>query len=620
MGLTLIYREALLAQECGEFTVCEARHGSAGGLAAGSYTNWHMTETGAACDTLESSFTMLGQTILQYQILQKLGAGGMGDIYKAQDTRLNRVVAIKALSADNVSDPDRRRRFIQEAQAASSLNHPNIITIHDIVSHDGQELMVMEFVVGQPLSELITPAGLPIADVLRYSVQIADALQTAHAAGIVHRDLKPANIMVTIFGLVKILDFGLAKLTENSALTSLTEDTRTIGAGPMTVDGAILGSVNYMSPEQAQSKNVDARSDIFSFGVVLYEMVTGRKAFAADSMISTLSAILRDEVQPMGQIAGLPPELEQIVHRALRKDPSERFQSMSEMHAQLAALKQRLDSGVLTITPPVPLPKKPRIALTLAAAAALLLIVLAAGAWFLTKHNPARPVPASTAATAATPPEVKPSPLADAVLTNDGVLEMVEAKVSTPIIISQIQSSQTKFDLSTAAIIRLTKAGVPDTVIQAMRNPTAATNAASVPVSAQSAQTVKVPDGTPVPISLLADVPVDVEQGQPLRFQVSQDVRIDDVVVIAKGALVTGEIVEKSRKKFLVKTFKPTFRLLQAAAVDGSKLKVRVTPAEAAKSERQLDSHPAPPKDLAAQAGAEFLGYVENDQTVTLKR
>jgi serine/threonine protein kinase len=562
---------------------------------------------------------MLGQTILQYQILQKLGAGGMGDIYKAQDTRLNRVVAIKALSADNVRDPDRRRRFIQEAQAASSLNHPNIITIHDIVSHDGQELMVMEFVVGQPLSELITPAGLPIADVLRYSVQIADALQTAHAAGIIHRDLKPANIMVTVFGLVKILDFGLAKLTENSALTSLTEDTRTIGAGPMTVEGSILGTVNYMSPEQAQSKNVDARSDIFSFGVVLYEMVTGRKAFAADSMISTLSAILRDEAQPMGEIAGLPPELEQIVHRALRKDPADRFQSMSEMHAQLTALKQRLDSGVLTIAPPRPPAKKPKIALTLAAAGTVLLIVLVAGAWFLTKHNPTRPAPASTAANPA-PPEVKPSPLADAVLTNDGVLEMVQAKVSIPIVISQIQSSKTNFNLSTAGIIRLTKAGVPDAVIQAMRNPTAATNAASAAASAQPARAVKIPDGTPVPISLLADISADVEQGQPLRFQVSHDVEVDDAVVIAKGAVVTGEIMEKSRKKFLVKTAKPTFRLLQVAAVDGSKLKIRITPAEAAKSERPLDPHPAPPKDLAAQAGAEFLGYVESGQTVTLKR
>src|SRR5580658_5434159 len=160
-----------------------------------------MTGTRAACDTLESSFSMLGQTILQYQILQKLGAGGMGDIYKAQDTRLNRFVAIKAMSAGDSGDPERRRRFIQEAQAASSLNHPNIITIHDIVSYEGQDLMVMEFVGGKPLSELIGPSGLPLADILRYSVQIADALRAAHAAGIIHRDLKPANIMVTDSGL-----------------------------------------------------------------------------------------------------------------------------------------------------------------------------------------------------------------------------------------------------------------------------------------------------------------------------------------------------------------------------------------------------------------------------------
>jgi predicted Ser/Thr protein kinase len=565
---------------------------------------------------------MLGQTILQYQILQKLGAGGMGEIYKAQDTRLNRVVAIKALSADNGGDPDRRRRFIQEAQAASSLNHPNIITIHDIVSQDGHEFMVMEFVTGQPLSELVAPAGLPIADVLRYAVQIADALQAAHAAGIIHRDLKPANIMVTAFGLVKILDFGLAKLTENSALTSLTEDTRTIGAGPLTVEGSILGTVNYMSPEQAQARNVDARSDVFSFGVVLYEMVTGRKAFAGDSMISTLSAILRDEPEPMGAVAGLPPELEQIVHRAIRKDPADRWQTMSEVHAELAALKQRLDSGVLSAVNVVKLPpatraKKTRgIALTLAAGAALLLIALAAGAWFLTKHKNAVPAPA----TAATTPEVKPSPLADAILTNNGVLEMVEAKVSTPVIISQIQSSKTKFDLSTVEIIRLTKAGVPDAVLQAMRNPEAATAAASTTAPERIAQTVHIPDGTALPISLLEDVPADADEGLPLRFQVSHDVRVGDAVVIAKGAAVTGEIVERSRKKFIVKNAKPTFRLLEVTAIDGSKLKVRATAGAPAKSDRQLDPHPAPPKDLAAQAGNEFMGYVEADPTVTLKR
>jgi serine/threonine protein kinase len=570
---------------------------------------------------------MLGQTILQYQILQKLGAGGMGDIYKAQDTRLNRFVAIKALSADNSGDPDRRRRFIQEAQAASSLNHPNIITIHDIISHEGHEFMVMEFVGGRPLSELIAAGGLSIREILRYAVQMADALQAAHAAGIVHRDLKPGNIMVTDSGLVKILDFGLAKMTENSAITSLTDDTRTIGSAPLTVEGTILGTVSYMSPEQAQGKSVDPRSDIFSFGVVLYEMATGRKAFAGDSMISTLSAILRDEAEPMGEIAGVAPELDQLVHRALRKAPADRWQSMAEVHAELAALKQRCDSGILNIAPVPPAKKKPPIAVMLAGAAALLLILLAAGAWFLTNHKTARPAAAPIAGTPATPPEIKPSPLAEAVLTNDGVLEMVEAKVSTPLIISQIQSSKTKFNLSTAEVIRLTKAGVPDTVIQAMRNPAGATAEAAATAPATAApepekvnQTVRIPSGTPLSLSLVEDVPADADQGLPLRFEVSKDVLIGDSVVIRKGAAVTGEIAGRSKKKFLVKTTKPTFRLIQVTAADGSKLKVRATnDAGAAKGDRQMDPHPAPPKDLAAKSGDEFLGYVDGDQNVVVK-
>src|SRR6185312_4765961 len=296
---------------------------------------------------------MLGETVLQYQILEKLAVGGMGEIYKAQDTKLNRFVAIKALSSNSSGDPERRRRFIQEAQAASSLNHPNIITIHDIVSYEDQQLMVMEYVSGTPLSDLIAPSGLSSSDTLRYGVQIADALRAAHAAGIIHRDLKPGNIMVTESGLIKILDFGLAKLTETSSLASLTDETKTLGSGPLTVEGSILGTVNYMSPEQAQGKNVDPRSDIFSFGVVLYEMITGRKAFAADSMISTLSAILRDEAKPISDTAGAAPELEQLVHRALRKDPAERWQSMDEVYAQLSALKQRSDSGVLVLPAPL---------------------------------------------------------------------------------------------------------------------------------------------------------------------------------------------------------------------------------------------------------------------------
>ena len=562
---------------------------------------------------------MLGQTILQYQILEKLGAGGMGDIYEAQDSRLNRTVAIKVLAAGNSGDPEHRRRFVQEAQAASSLNHPNIITIHDIVSHDGQEFMVMEFVSGKPLTELIAPSGLREADVLRYAVQMADALQAAHAAGIIHRDLKPANIMVTESGLVKILDFGLAKFTESSMFTSLTDDTQPIGSTPVTTEGSILGTVNYMSPEQAQGKRVDQRSDIFSFGVVLYEMLTGRKAFAADSMISTLSAILRDEPKPIGEFVSVGPELEELVHRALRKDPNHRWQSMEEVHAQLAALKQRSESGVLNIPPPAAAVEKPRL-LPLALSGAFLAILLVAGGWWWMNRSDARRANPAVPGKAGVPgaaSEIKPSPLADAVLTNDGVLAMVQAKVSTPLIIGQIQSSKTRFDLSTAEIIHLTKAGVPDEVIQAMRNPTSAAN----PAAHVEASAVNIPSGTPVPATLLEDVTADAPQGLRLRFQVSHDILVGDTMVVAKGAIVTGEIAEKSKKKFIIKSSKATYRLLEVTAVDGSKLKVRTLPGNGGKRERPLAPHGhAPPKDLAASAGDEFVAYIDGDQTVKLRR
>jgi serine/threonine-protein kinase len=300
---------------------------------------------------------------------------------------------------------------------------------------------------------------------------------------------------------------------------------------------------------------------------------------------------------------------------------------MAEMHAQLTALKQRSDSGVLKIppqiAPPVAARERPRI-LPLALAGAFLAILLTAGAWWWMNRSSARlanpPVPRKAAATAA-PSEPKPSPLADPVLTNDGVLEMVEAKVSTPLILSQIQSSKTKFDLSTAQIIRLTKAGVPDAVIQAMRNPTGAANPAPANAGVPS-QTARIASGTPVVTTLLDDVPADAPQGLRLRFQVSHDLEIGGVVVVAKGSVVTGEIVEKSKKKFLIKSVKPTYRLLEVTAVDGSKLKVRATPGgDAGKSERQLDPHGhAAPKDLAAAAGDEFIAYFDGDQTVKARR
>src|SRR5881409_3936100 len=231
---------------------------------------------------------MIGQTLDHYRIVSKLGEGGMGVVYKAHDTHLDRPVAIKVLPPDKVADPARKQRFVQEAKAASALNHPNIVTIHDVGSCNGMDFIVMECIEGKTVGELIPPKGLRPAQAVHHAVQIADALAKAHGAGILHRDLKPSNVMVTDEGRIKILDFGLAKLVElvdsPSAATTLT--------APLTEEGTVMGTAAYMSPEQAEGRTLDGRSDIFSFGSVLYEMVTGRKAFAGANRISTLAAIL----------------------------------------------------------------------------------------------------------------------------------------------------------------------------------------------------------------------------------------------------------------------------------------------------------------------------------------
>jgi len=248
---------------------------------------------------------MVGQSIAHYRIIEKLGEGGMGVVYKARDTHLDRFVAIKVLPPERVADPERKRRFVQEAKAASALNHPNIITIHDIASEGGRDFIVMEYVDGQPLDRLIAGRGLPAKEALGYAVQVASALAAAHAAGIVHRDVKPPNIMVARAPSgpcqVKVLDFGLAKLTERGAPS---ETASTLTA---TQQGVVLGTVAYMSPEQAEGRLVDARSDVFSFGAVLYEMLSGRRPFQGDSQFSTLMAILRDSPPPLKTIRGGVP-------------------------------------------------------------------------------------------------------------------------------------------------------------------------------------------------------------------------------------------------------------------------------------------------------------------------
>ncbi len=307
--------------------------------------------------SLAHMVSIVGQTVSHYVFLEKLGAGGMGEIYKARDSRLNRIVAVKVLAPGRTRDPERRRRFIQEAQSASGLNHPNIITIHDILSEDDRQYMVMEHVSGKTLHELVAAGRLPVAQVLQISAQMANALTAAHVAGIIHRDLKPANVMVTDSGLVKILDFGLAKLTDPTARmrsqegsdSSQSADPVTLTAAPpLTVEGSIMGTVNYMSPEQAEGLKVDARSDIFSFGAVLYEITTGQRAFEGDSGISTLSAVLRDDVKPIREAApDVPAELDDLIAQCLRKNPDHRWQSMGQVATALTSLRGRVDSGVL---------------------------------------------------------------------------------------------------------------------------------------------------------------------------------------------------------------------------------------------------------------------------------
>lgn len=325
---------------------------------------------------------MIGKSISHYRVVSKVGAGGMGVVYKAEDTRLHRTVALKFLPADVGADSASVQRFYREAQAASALNHPNICTIYDVGEQDGQDFIAMEFLEGQTLKERIHGKPLPLDETLELAIEIADALNAAHSKGIVHRDLKPSNIMVTPSGLVKLLDFGLAKLIEPEADDS--GPTRSA----VTEIGAIVGTAAYMSPEQAEGKKLDARSDTFSFGAVLYEMVTGRRAFAGESTAATLGAILHREPKPIGEIRGeVPPELEKLIMRCLRKDLQRRAQHMADIKIALEDLKEESASGKL---PPL---ERPRTRPPWWAVATLILVVLgtAAGA-FLWLRNPSEPL------------------------------------------------------------------------------------------------------------------------------------------------------------------------------------------------------------------------------------
>jgi serine/threonine protein kinase len=289
---------------------------------------------------------MIDRTLDHYRIESTLGEGGMGVVYKARDTHLNRTVAIKLLRTDKAEDPNRRQRFYQEARAASALNHPNIVTIHDIRSVNGIDLIVMEFVPGRTLADVVPQKGLPFAKALTYALQIVDGLAKAHEAGIIHRDLKPSNLMVNDDGRVKILDFGLAKLLEPAQSSP---DGTTLTVLPPTEEGIVVGTAAYMSPEQASGLKLDARSDIFSFGSVLYEMLTGRRPFTASATLQILSRIQNEEPRPPRQLnSAIPEELERIVLRCMRKDPARRYQTMADLKAALEDLREESASGKYT--------------------------------------------------------------------------------------------------------------------------------------------------------------------------------------------------------------------------------------------------------------------------------
>ena len=278
-----------------------------------------------------------GTSIGPYEIRVALGSGGMGDVYLAHDSRLGRDVAIKVLPTAYATDLDRLQRFEQEARAASALNHPAIVTVHDIGSANGHPFLCMELVKGDTLRQLIDEGPPPIRRVLSIAAQIAEGLAKAHEAGIIHRDLKPENVMVTTDGFAKILDFGLAKLGESAR-----QDADT-ALSPLTKPGTLLGTTSYMSPEQAIGREADARSDQFSLGVVLYELITGRRAFDRPTTVETLSAIVRDEVPPIRDLQPATPiPVAWIVERCLQKDPSERYASTRDLARDLANVRDRL--------------------------------------------------------------------------------------------------------------------------------------------------------------------------------------------------------------------------------------------------------------------------------------
>src|ERR1700682_3798784 len=327
-----------------------------------------------------------GRRLGPYEILSPIGAGGMGEVYKARDTRLDRIVAIKVLPAHLADRAELRERFEREARAIASLNHPHICTIYDIGHQDEIDYLVMEYLEGETLAQRLVKGSLPLEQVLQYAIEIADALDKAHRKGITHRDLKPGNVMLTNSG-TKLLDFGLAKLKQEAVPTIPDSQLPTMKSA-ITGEGTILGTLQYMAPEQVEAKEVDARTDIFAFGAVVYEMATSRKAFEGKTSASVMAKIMEADPPSMTSLQPMtPPALDRVVKRCLAKDPDKRWQTASDLCEELKWIAEGGSQASVTVAAGRQQESKKHV-MWMAAAVAIAVAVIAAAAFYLRRTPP----------------------------------------------------------------------------------------------------------------------------------------------------------------------------------------------------------------------------------------